>query len=109
VEEAAEGDTWRFAVPVTLDASSLSRGQAWIELGWAVLRPLAERRLGRSVGPAPSSGVLPVSLAVPTRPVGPGSQQQPPNDRWRAWLGVWWAVAVLAIAERWLAARRVQP
>ena len=107
VEETAEGETWRFAVPVTLEATNLPRSQAWTELGWAVLRPLAERRLDWSVA-TPSSGVLPASLALPGRPGATDSSQQPLNDRWQPWLGVWWVVAVLAIAERWLAARRAE-
>ncbi len=108
VEETAEGEIWRFAFPVTREATSLPHSPAWTELGWAVLRPLAERRLGWSVA-TPISGVLPVSLAIPSRPVATNSSQQAPNVRWQPWFGVWWAVAVLAIAERWLAARRAEP
>lgn len=108
VEETAEGEIWRFAFPVTREATSLPHSPAWTELGWAVLRPLAERRLGWSVA-TPISGVLPVSLAIPSRPVATNSSQQAPNVRWQPWFGVWWAVAILAIAERWLAARRAEP
>ena len=107
VAEAVDGATWRFAFPVTLEATSLPRSPAWIELGWAVLRPLAERRLGLPVATPTDSARLPVALAKPARPPEAKPSKAPPSARSVPWHGAWWAMAGLAIAERWLASRRV--